>query len=69
MSPLGHSRRFDPCIGHFRSSTAKQTLQAAAGMSQRCQNRKSAHCYLASIAQATKALIDAIFGWLALCTT
>jgi hypothetical protein len=36
MSPLGHSRRFDPCIGHFRSSTAKQTLQAAAGMSQRC---------------------------------
>jgi hypothetical protein len=28
----------------------------------------SQHTYLASMAQATKALIDAIFGWLALCT-
>ena len=32
------------------------------------QNRQSVYRYLTSMAQATKALIDAIFGWLARCT-
>jgi hypothetical protein len=48
--------------------TQLRTCRRAAVADARCPNRKAAYRYLASMAHATKALIDAIFGWLARCT-